>query len=83
MADNIPLRTFGVAMPRRARPLDPQRNPVHRLAQELREVHRRAGKPTRAWLGSRMNCSHATVSHILNGDRFPSWQLTSALITAC
>ncbi|MGH3192294.1 MAG: VWA domain-containing protein [Streptosporangiaceae bacterium] len=70
-------------MPRRARPLDPEHNPVHRFAQELREVHRRAGKPTRAWLGTRMNCSHATVSHVLNGDRFPSWQHTAALITAC
>lgn len=70
-------------MPRRARPLDPERNLVHRFALELREVHRRAGKPTRVWLGSKMNCSHATVSHLLNGDRFPSWQQASALIAAC
>jgi uncharacterized protein YegL len=70
-------------MPRRPKPLDPDRNPVHRFAQVLREAHRRAGKPTRAWLGRQMHCSHATVSHILNGDRFPSWQQTAALITAC
>jgi uncharacterized protein YegL len=70
-------------MPRRPPPLDPDHNPVHRFAQALREVHRHAGKPSRDWLGRQINVSHATVSHILNGDRFPSWQHTEALIKAC
>lgn len=70
-------------MPRRVTRLDPENIPTHRFAQALREVHRRAGKPTREDLGKAMKCSHATVSHILNGDRFPSWRLASALISAC
>src|ERR1700730_5609960 len=70
-------------MPRSPPPLDPEHNPVHRFARALREVHRRGGKPSRDWLWRQINVSHATGFHILNGDRFPSWQHAGSLVKAC
>ncbi|GAA1548289.1 hypothetical protein GCM10009678_33700 [Actinomadura kijaniata] len=69
-------------MPPRPRRLDPA-VPVERFALELRELHRDAGKPKQQLLAAAMHCSHATVSAILNGHRFPSWFQTEAFVRAC
>ncbi|MFZ3493385.1 helix-turn-helix domain-containing protein [Streptomyces sp. 5.8] len=56
---------------------------MHRFALRLRALHRAAGKPTRVQLARQMHCSASTVTHILNGDRFPSWPQVVALAEAC
>jgi hypothetical protein len=70
-------------MPRKPPRLYPEHDPVHRFALRLRELHRAAGKPTRVQLARQMHCSASTVTHVLNGDRFPSWPQVVALVKAC
>ncbi|MEE1821595.1 helix-turn-helix domain-containing protein [Streptomyces sp. BE20] len=74
---------MGGKMPRKPPRLYPEHDPVHRFALRLRELHRAAGKPTRVQLARQMHCSASTVTHILNGDRFPSWTQVVALAEAC
>lgn len=69
-------------MPPRPRSLDPD-VPLERFALGLRDLHRQAGRPKQRVLATAMHCSHATVSAILNGRRFPSWDQTEALVLAC
>lgn len=69
-------------MPPRPRPLNPS-IPVERFALDLRRLHRDAGRPKQQVLAAAMHCSHATVSAILNGHRFPSWDQTAAFVRAC
>ncbi|MFI0482806.1 helix-turn-helix domain-containing protein [Actinomadura sp. 9N215] len=69
-------------MPPRPRPLNPS-VPVERFALALRRLHRDAGRPKQQVLAAAMHCSHATVSAILNGHRFPSWEQTAAFVRAC
>jgi hypothetical protein len=69
-------------MPPRPRSLDPD-VPLERFALGLRDLHRQAGRPKQRVLATAMHCSHATVSAILNGHRFPSWEQTEALVLAC
>ncbi|MFI9552789.1 helix-turn-helix domain-containing protein [Nonomuraea endophytica] len=69
-------------MPSRSRSLNPDL-PLERFALELRDLHRQAGRPKQRLLASAMHCSHATVSAILNGHRFPSWEQTEALVLTC
>jgi len=69
-------------MPPRSRSLDPV-IPVDRFALELRDLHREAGRPKQRILAAALHCSHATVSAILNGHRFPSWEQTEAFVVAC
>ncbi|MDQ3786279.1 MAG: helix-turn-helix domain-containing protein, partial [Actinomycetota bacterium] len=69
-------------MPPRSNPLDPT-IPVERFALALRDLHRQAGRPKQHVLATAMHCSHATVSAMLNGRRFPSWDQTAAFVTAC
>jgi hypothetical protein len=67
------------AHPRR---LDPNL-PVERFALALRDLHRQAGRPKQRLLAASLHASHATVSAILNGHRFPSWEQTEAFVLAC
>lgn len=69
-------------MPPRPRGLDPV-VPVERFALALRNLHREAGRPKQRVLASALHCSPATVSAILNGRRFPSWDQTAALVAVC
>ncbi|MFI6317777.1 helix-turn-helix domain-containing protein [Nonomuraea sp. NPDC050556] len=69
-------------MTSRSRSLDPDL-PRERFALELRDLHRQAGRPKQQTLASAMHCSHATVSGILNGHRFPSREQTEALVLTC
>lgn len=68
-------------MPPRPRSLDPD-DPVERFALELRDLHREAGRPKQRILAAALHCSHATVSAILNGHRFPSWEQTGDFVSA-
>ncbi|MFH8492146.1 helix-turn-helix domain-containing protein [Streptomyces longisporoflavus] len=76
-------RPQGGEMPRKPPRLYPEHDPVHRFAQQLRVLVRAAGKPTRVQLARQMHCSASTVTHILNGDRLPSWPQVVALAEAC
>lgn len=69
-------------MPPRPRGLDPV-VPVERFALALRDLHRAAGRPKQRVLATALHCSPATVSAILNGHRFPSWDQTAALVAVC
>ncbi|WP_431955354.1 helix-turn-helix domain-containing protein [Nocardia lijiangensis] len=69
-------------MPSARRSLDPDQ-PAERFAMELRDLHRAAGRPKQRILAAALSCSNATVSAILNGRRFPTWQQTEAFVTAC
>ncbi|WP_225828389.1 helix-turn-helix domain-containing protein [Streptomyces naphthomycinicus] len=54
------------------------------FAAELRELRRRTfRKPTEDALARKMECGRSTVSAILNGRRFPSWEHTAAFVEAC
>ncbi|MDR3079984.1 MAG: helix-turn-helix transcriptional regulator [Streptomyces sp.] len=66
-----------------------QQRPSHQpesqlaFAAELRELRRRTfRKPTGEALARRVGCGRSTVSAILNGHRFPSWEHTAALVEA-
>ncbi|MGK3208090.1 hypothetical protein [Amycolatopsis sp. MEPSY49] len=72
----------GHTMPAQPRRLDPDL-PVERFALALRDLHRQAGRPKQRVLATSLHTSHATVSAILNGHRFPSWEQTEALVLAC
>jgi|GEM_PF-2527213 len=69
-------------MPAPHRRLNPS-VPRERFALELQDLHRMAGKPPQQALAAAMHCSPATVSAILNGHRFPSWEQTRAFVQAC
>jgi hypothetical protein len=69
-------------MPPRPRRLDPG-IPIERFALALRDLHREAGRPKQRILAASLHCSHATVSAILNGHRFPSWEQTEAFVLIC
>ena len=69
-------------MPPRPQVLDPA-VPLERFALALRDLHREAGRPKQRVLATALHCSHATISAVLNGRRFPSWEQTAALVTAC
>jgi hypothetical protein len=69
-------------MPHRPRRLDPA-IPIERFALALRDLHRDAGKPKQQVLAAAMHCSHATVSAILNGHRFPSWEQVEIFVRIC
>lgn len=54
------------------------------FAAELRELRRRTfKKPTEVAFARKMECGRSTVSAILNGRRFPSWEHTAAFVEAC
>ncbi|RSS06816.1 XRE family transcriptional regulator [Streptomyces sp. WAC00469] len=54
------------------------------FAAELRELRRRTyRKPTEEAFARKMGCARSTVSAILNGRRFPTWEHTAAFVEAC
>ncbi|MEV0248983.1 hypothetical protein AB0H76_20430 [Nocardia sp. NPDC050712] len=69
-------------VPPARRPLDP-RLPTDNFALALRDLHRSAGRPKYRILAATINASNATVSAILNGHRFPSWEQTKGFVQAC
>lgn len=81
--DNEPVSSISrLRMPPARRPLDPDR-PTDSFALSLRELHRAAGRPKYRVLAAAINASSATVSAILNGHRFPSWEQTQAFVEGC
>ncbi|MFC4611555.1 helix-turn-helix domain-containing protein [Streptomyces maoxianensis] len=62
----------------------PPPEPQVAFAAQLRELRRRTLKePTEEALARRMGCGRSTVSAILNGRRFPSWEHTASFVEAC
>ncbi|MFB7515188.1 helix-turn-helix domain-containing protein [Streptomyces sp. NPDC056144] len=67
---------------------DPDSSPAaqearERLAADLRELRRQMPTlPTQAALARPMKCARSTVSVILNGQRFPTWEQMSTLVSA-
>ncbi|RCV58468.1 helix-turn-helix domain-containing protein, partial [Marinitenerispora sediminis] len=57
--------------------------PQVEFAEQLRVLRLRAGQPTEQALANAMGCGRTTVSDLLNGRRFPSWELLSAFVEAC
>ena len=54
-------------------PSGPFPQPQLEFAKQLRALRLRAGQPTEGRLATQMGCGRTTVSDILNGRRFPSW----------
>ena len=70
-------------MPGRQTPREPSEAHLA-FAAELRELRRRTyRKPTEEALARKIGCGRSTVSAILNGRRFPSWEHTAAFVEAC
>jgi transcriptional regulator with XRE-family HTH domain len=59
-----------------------QPEPQRAFAAELRELRMKCGKPTEQEIARQMNCGRTTVSDLLNGRRFPTWDQTQALVGA-
>ncbi|MFI6155971.1 helix-turn-helix domain-containing protein [Kitasatospora sp. NPDC051170] len=66
-----------------SKPYDPIPAPQLRFAAELRKLWTRGGEPTLQDLAARMRWGRTTVSALLNGKRFPSWEQMAALAEAC
>lgn len=64
-------------------PPGPFPQPQLDFAEQLRVLRLQAGQPTEESLARQMGCGHTTVSDILNGRRFPNWELLSRLVRAC
>ncbi|TDE32815.1 helix-turn-helix transcriptional regulator [Actinomadura sp. 6K520] len=59
-------------------------DPREWFAAHLRELRRSTlHMPTEEALARKVGCARSTVSAILNGRRFPSWEHTQALVRAC
>ncbi|WP_021594067.1 helix-turn-helix domain-containing protein [Actinomadura welshii] len=59
-------------------------DPREWFAAQLRELRRSTLRvPTEETLARKAGCARSTVSAILNGRRFPSWEHTQALVEAC
>ncbi|MFJ9695443.1 helix-turn-helix domain-containing protein [Kitasatospora sp. NPDC101183] len=66
-----------------SKPYEPIPAPQLRFAAELRKLWTRGGEPTLQDLAERMRWGRTTVSALLNGKRFPSWEQMAALAEAC
>ncbi|TDB83607.1 hypothetical protein E1264_27760 [Actinomadura sp. KC216] len=70
-------------MPRPERELDPQADPLHGFAHELRELRREAGEPGYRELADRTRFSASALAAAARGERLPSLQVTLAYVDAC
>ncbi|MCS0639862.1 helix-turn-helix domain-containing protein [Streptomyces sp. LP05-1] len=70
-------------MSRRERPLDEDDGPLVRLAGELRELRRQAGRPTYRELARLAGFSSSTLSAAAAGRQLPSLQVVVAFARAC
>ncbi|TDD40212.1 hypothetical protein E1287_01465 [Actinomadura sp. KC06] len=70
-------------MPRPERELDPQADPLHGFAHELRELRRQAGEPGYRELADRTRFSASALAAAARGERLPSLQVTLAYVDAC
>lgn len=57
--------------------------PLQAFAARLRGLRATRGNPTEQQLAQRMGCGRTTVSDLLNGRRFPTWEQTWTLVRAC
>lgn len=70
-------------MARPERSLDPAASPASRFAHALRELRRRAGRPTYREMQDRTHVSYTTLWRAAAGRRLPSWETTRAFVEAC
>jgi hypothetical protein len=55
-------------------------DPVARFHSQLRELHLAAGKPSARVLERKTGYGSTTCNDVLRGARFPSWEVTEALV---
>ncbi|MEU9883762.1 helix-turn-helix domain-containing protein [Streptomyces phaeochromogenes] len=70
-------------LPKKPARLDPENNPIHAFAEELRSIRFEAGDPTLQVIAQQIPCSHPTVSAYLNGLRLPPVAQLKAFLRAC
>ncbi|MER5645884.1 hypothetical protein [Streptosporangium sp. NPDC002524] len=70
-------------MGRPERALDPENDPLHRFAAELRELRVGAGKPSYRELSRRTHFSVTALSEAAGGGTLPSLPVTLAYVEAC
>jgi hypothetical protein len=56
-------------------------DPVARFHSQLRELHLAAGKPSARVLERKTGYGSTTCNDVLRGPRFPSWEVTEALVS--
>jgi hypothetical protein len=61
-------------------PPGPRGDPVARFHSELRDLHLAAGKPSARLLERKTGYGSTTCNDVLRGARFPSWEVTEALV---
>ncbi|WP_328814360.1 nSTAND1 domain-containing NTPase [Nonomuraea cypriaca] len=70
-------------MGRPERVLDPENDPLHRFAAELRQLREKAGKPSYRQLSKRVHFSMTALSEAAGGVVVPSLAVTLAYVEAC
>lgn len=70
-------------MPRPEKPLDPDSGPIAAFAARLRELRADAGTPSYRTMQARCFYGFTTLAEAAAGQRFPSWEVTCAFVTAC
>ena len=70
-------------MGRPERVLDPENDPLHRFAAELRKLREKAGKPSYRQLSKRVHFSVTALSEAAGGAVVPSLAVTLAYAEAC
>ncbi|MFD2683561.1 helix-turn-helix domain-containing protein [Streptomyces phyllanthi] len=63
--------------------MDPEADPVQRLAWQLRRLRERAGSPSYHALAQRAHYSASTLAEAAKGDRLASPAVTLAYVEAC
>lgn len=53
------------------------------FAKRLRDLRLHAGHPSEQWLANQVQVSRTTISDILNGRRFPQWDIVKRFVVAC
>jgi WD40 repeat protein len=70
-------------MPRPERPLEGLDGPIAQLAEDLRKLRDKAGRPGYREMAVRANYSTATLSAAASGRRLPTLEVTLAYVAAC
>jgi WD40 repeat protein len=70
-------------MPRPERPLEGLDGPIAQLADDLRRLRDKAGRPGYREMAVRANYSSATLSAAASGRRLPTLEVTLAYVAAC
>jgi tetratricopeptide (TPR) repeat protein len=70
-------------MGRRERPLDPEHDPLHAFADQLRQLREAAGRPTYKAMARKAGRSPTALAEAAGGTTFPTWDTVVAYVSSC